>query len=520
MAWKSTLLSTAAVIVLAVPGGAEARESSTARVKALEAEVAALKAAVAELKAAHDAEHNAPAPVAAPNPEQAAEIETLRAQVADLKTATNASIGALRTDALSTTATIAGGKPTIATADGRFSATLHGVMQLDTGKYFQDDHLPAQVTARDLSGGANFRRARIGVDGKVFGAFDYNILFDFGGGGAEDAGRVQEMWVQYSGFKPWRFRVGSFAPPLGLEDAASTNGALFPERPAVSDVARNLAGGDTRIGGGAIGNGDHWFASAIWTGPLVQSLNSGATAFNAPIFDEQQGYALRAAATPLFGADWLIHVGANASVVTQPTDLGPTAAARYALQLRERPELRVDGTRLVDTGQIDAKGARALGLELAAQKQNLTVQGEYFDIRLDRRNPAVGATDPKFSGWYIEGGWVLTGERRKYNIATAAFDAPGVDKPFDPAKGAWGAWELAARYSTLDLNYAELSPVAANRVRGGQQDIWSLGLNGFPNPAVKFMFDYSNVSIERLNAAGLKLDQDLQTLNLRSQVAF
>ena len=74
MAWKSTLLSTAAVVALAVPGAASARDNSAARVKALEAEVADLKAVVAELKAAHDAEHNAPPPVAAPNPQQAEDI--------------------------------------------------------------------------------------------------------------------------------------------------------------------------------------------------------------------------------------------------------------------------------------------------------------------------------------------------------------------------------------------------------------------------------------------------------------
>ena len=45
-------------------------------------------------------------------------------------------------------------------------------------------------------------------------------------------------------------------------------------------------------------------------------------------------------------------------------------------------------------------------------------------------------------------------------------------------------------------------------------------MNRFPNSAVKFMLDYSRVSIERLNAAGLPLDQDFQTINLRSQVAF
>lgn len=484
MAWKSKLFVGAAGLALAWPGLAAADPATDAKIAALEEQ-----------------------------------LSLLQAQIADLKVSTGASIAALRTDTTKTSTTIANGKPSIASSNGKFAATLHGVMQLDTARYDQD-RLPPAVTARDLSSGANFRRARIGVDGKVFGNFDYNILFDFGGSGAEDSGRVQEMWVQYSGLKPLRFRIGSFAPPLGLEDAASTNGSLFPERPAAADIARGLAGGDTRIGGGVIGNGDHWFASAIATGPLVQSLNSGATAFNAPIFDEQQGYALRVAGTPLYGLDWLVHVGANASIVAQPTDLGATAATRYALQVRERPELRVDGTRLVDTGQIDAKGAQAYGLEFAAQKQNLFFQAEYFDISIDRRNPALGVTDPSFNGWYAQGSWVLTGERRKYNTGTAAFDAPGVDKPFDPANGQWGAWELAARYSTIDLNHAENSLVAANRVRGGQQDIWTLGVNWFPNPAVKFMLDYYDVSVERKNAAGVAIGQDYRAVNLRSQIAF
>lgn len=486
MALKSKLLLGAAGLVLAWPGLAAADPATDARIAALEAQ-----------------------------------LSLLQAQIADLKVAASAGAAAApRTEAKTASATIAGGKPTITSSDGKFSATLHGVMQLDTAKYDQDDRLPAAVTARDLSGGANFRRARIGVDGKVFGDFDYNILFDFGGSGAEDSGRIQEMWVQYSGLKPLRFRVGAFAPSLGLEDAASTNGSLFPERPAVADIARGLAGGDTRVGGGVIGHGDRWFASAIATGALVQSLNSGTTAFNAPIFDEQQGYALRVAGTPLHGSDWLIHIGANASVVAQPTDLGAAAGTRYALQLRERPELRVDGSRLVDTGQIDARGAQAYGLEFAAQSQTLYVQAEYFDFSVDRRNPAAGASDPSFNGWYAQGSWVLTGERRKYNTTTAAFDAPGIDRPFDPSNGQWGAWELAARYSTVDLNYAENSLVAAERVRGGEQDIWTLGVNWFPNPAVKFMLDYYDVSVDRKNAAGAAIGQDYRALNLRSQIAF
>ncbi|HEY3696544.1 OprO/OprP family phosphate-selective porin [Phenylobacterium sp.] len=503
MTLKHGLVASAAIVALAWPQMAAADPASDARIQALEAQLADLAAQVAALKQ-----------------QQTGDVETLSAQVTDLKTSTGASLDALRTDATSTQASIPNGKPTIATSDGRFSATLHGVMQLDTAKYFQDRSLPASVAARDLNSGVNFRRARLGVDGKLYGAFDYNLLLDFGGSGAEDTGRVQELWIQYSAFKPWRFRVGAFAPPLGLEDAASTNGALFAERPAAADVARNLAGGDTRLGAGVIGNGDHWFASAVVTSNLVSSFNSGATAFNAATFDEQLGYALRIAGTPLHGYDWLVHVGANAGVVAQPADLGPTAAARYAIQLRERPELRVDGTRLVDTGAIDAAGARALGLEFAAQKKNLLLQAEYFDIKIDRRHPAAGVQDPRFSGWYVEGGWVLTGEARKYNLTTAAFDAPAVDKPFDPLKNQWGAWELAARYSTLDLNDHADSAVVANRVRGGEQRIWTAGLNWFPNPATKFMLDVQDVSVKRRNAAGAQLGQDYRSVNLRSQFAF
>ncbi|MGH1559975.1 porin [Caulobacter segnis] len=150
----------------------------------------------------------------------------------------------------------------------------------------------------------------------------------------------------------------------------------------------------------------------------------------------------RFAFIPAKGYDWLIHVGANASVVATPAQTTALTGA-YAVTIQDRPELRVDGQQLVSTGAIDAKGARHYGLEFAAQKKNLLIQGEYFDYKIDRRNPAAGVTDPKFTGWYVEGGWVLTGEARKYNPNTFAFDAPAIANPFDPKAGKWGAWELA-----------------------------------------------------------------------------
>ncbi|MDO8322602.1 MAG: porin [Phenylobacterium sp.] len=50
--------------------------------------------------------------------------------------------------------------------------------------------------------------------------------------------------------------------------------------------------------------------------------------------------------------------------------------------------------------------------------------------------------------------------------------------------------------------------------------MWTLGVNWFPNPAVKFMLDYYDVSVERKNAAGAAIGQDYRAVNLRSQIAF
>ncbi|WP_421736329.1 OprO/OprP family phosphate-selective porin [Caulobacter sp.] len=441
-----------------------------------------------------------------------AQLSALSSQIADLKAATAASLKDVRATQSATTVSIAGGKPTIASGDGAFSATFHGVMQLDVAQYYQDKGLPAVIgNARDLNSGTNFRRGRLGVDGKAFKVFDYGILLDFGGAGTDGATVLQELYLQYN-YAPFKVKVGAFAPNVGLEDAASTNGALFPERPSAAEAARGLAGADRRISLQAQTVGERWILSGAVT---------GAKAGDAQTFDEQLGYVLRFAGTPLKGEDWLIHAGVNASGVITPAQTTALTGA-YGVTLQDRPELRVDGQQLVSTGSVDATGAQHYGLELAAQKKNLLIQGEYFDYKIERRNAAAGVSDPKFTGWYIEGGLVLTGETRKYNTGTFAFDAPTIAKPFDLKKGQWGAWELAARYSVLDLNHHENAVLAADRVRGGEQTISTVGVNWFPNSVTKFSLDYLDVSIDRKDPAGglVGLSQDYQAVNFRSQFAF
>ncbi len=73
--------------------------------------------------------------------------------------------------------------------------------------------------------------------------------------------------------------------------------------------------------------------------------------------------------------------------------------------------------------------------------------------------------------------------------------------PVSPG-GGFGAWELALRYSETDLDFlagSEGLATPAGGVRGGQQRIWTVGVNWYLNPNVRLTFNYLNIDVDRLN---------------------
>jgi phosphate-selective porin OprO/OprP len=479
---------------------------------------------------------------------QAVQVQTLETQAHDLQTveAKEPAPPAVITNMLS-------GRPVWTSANGRFTLTMHTVMQLDTGAYFQPAAGPTAtdlrrsgpalgataanvdlVHARDLKDGTDFRRARLGFDGTAFGDWDYRLLFDFGGSGVENSGQLYETWVQYTGFKPFRIRVGAFSPSIGMEDQASTSGMPFIERSVVEDLARGLAAGDTRLAAQVYGWGDTWLVSGAVTGRTVGVINTGTAAAVPQTFGDQVGFVGRAAFVPLHGDDWLVQVGVHGSYVDRPPNTagpaanGVTALSAHVVALSNTQQLRVDGTKLINTGNIDAASADTIGAEFGAQKSNFIVQAEYEDFGVRRTDVA---SDPNFTGYYIEGLWTITGEPRNYNHQTAAFDAPIPVHPFSWDEGTWGAWEVGVRYSDIDLNYhagAAGKAQPATGIRGGEEQNVSLDLNWYPNSLVKFMLDYEHVHIDRLspNAAifatpvGAQIGQTYDALAVRSQFSF
>ena len=466
------------------------------------------------------------------------QLEAMARELAEMKiaqTSTATAIATLKKPPAPTavTTTLPSGRPTFASADARFTASIRSIVMLDAAKFFQSDNPGPAVGGRDLGDGTNFRRARIGFEGRLFEDFDYSIFYEFGGSGGEDPGRLYDAAITYTAFDPLRIRVGAFQPNIGLAAAASTSEIPLMERPSSAEVARNVAAGDSRIAfqvssDGAFGSGTEptsvrWMASAALTGNVISRIGGNGAATPLP-FDEQTAWIGRVALSKGFADGWHAHVGANYQWVVQPNDAGVTTTPRYPTQLRDRPEQRVDSTRLIDTGGIDARHVSVLGLEGAISRGPILIEAEYFRLKLDRRlTTAQRLPDPKFSGWYVQAAWSLTGEPRAYYAADARYRAPRPATNFSPKAGTLGAFELAGRYSVTDLNYREgqlFSAAIPGAVRGGEQKILSLGVNWYLNPVMRLMLNYQNVDIDRLNPTGVQIGQTYDAVTARAQLNF
>lgn len=85
-------------------------------------------------------------------------------------------------------------------------------------------------------------------------------------------------------------------------------------------------------------------------------------------------------------------------------------------------------------------------------------------------------------------------------------------------EGGWGAWEIAARYSNIDLDFRPLTSAALGGVVGGVQDVWTIGLNWYPTNAIKFQLNYSDIHVNHVNAPTTDISSD--AIALRTQVQF
>jgi phosphate-selective porin OprO and OprP len=185
------------------------------------------------------------------------------------------------------------------------------------------------------------------------------------------------------------------------------------------------------------------------------------------------GYGARIYFNPAKTLFSFFHVGVSAVQETIDQD------ARFSAH----PETRVTDIKLVDTRDVKNVDKQSIfGLELAVAKNSYSLSGEYFVTEWDRN----AQSDPKFDGYYLQANWIITGETIQYRQGKFLRIRP---------KGKWGAWELATRYSRIDLNDLD--------IRGGEQRNITLGLNWY-SPGNYFRVMSNLIFIDADNVTGNK----------------
>ena len=480
------LLGTVALSASAAAQSRVARPASDPRIDLLEQQLRSVQQQLADIKARQDRNQNA-------NDNSAALADLKRSSESRQAEISKRLDGQVRTG-------LDNGRLTFASANGAFTFALRSLVQFDYG-YFAQGRNPPGV---DLNSGSNFRRAQFGFTGTAWRDWSYNFTYDFGGNGIEKSGYIYTAYLQYDGLKPFGFRIGAFSPFAGIDDSTGSGDLLFLERASVSDIARNIGGAPSREGASIFAQGDRYLVSVAYT---------GKKATDAATFDAQQAVVTRASWLAVSNDDvkWLLD--ANATHVLKVADPTPNTNAGV-FRLSNGPELAIDAIRTVDTGTIDARKVTQWGVETAATYGPLYGQAGYFRFNIDRRTILP---DPDFKGWYALATWSLTGETHPYDPSSASFRGLRPAKPLG-SDGGFGAWEIKARYSNINLDYLPSLAPASGGVPGGVQNIWSVGLNWYPANGIRFALDYENIQVGHVNAPATDISSN--AIGLRSQISL
>jgi len=334
-----------------------------------------------------------------------------------------------------------------------------------------------------MGDGTEIRRARMYLEGIMYKDWAYKLEYDFASTGGNGKG-IADAFIAYNGFDDLELKVGNFKDPFSLQEQTSSNSTTFMERALPSAFAAGR-----HIGVMASTKQQHW---SLAGGVFGDSL----TATNGTSHDQDEGWGLGARGTyaPINEKGRLVHFGLGLNY----RDTGGLGTTSF----NQQAETHISGINIVDTGTIaNVKDFYKVGAELATVMGPLSAQAEYIMTSVSRNT----AHNLDFDGWYAQAGYFLTGESRNYKKGAFGSITPKASV----GDGGIGAWELALRYSTLDLIDKDID--------GGDVDSYTVGLNWFATPSLRFSANYVDV----LNVkGGAYNNQEPNLFQVRSQWAF
>jgi phosphate-selective porin OprO and OprP len=391
-------------------------------------------------------------------------------------------------------------------ADTNFVLRIRGLLQADS-RFYVDD------------GGNNrndtflLRRARPIIEATLWEKIDLTLVPEFGGGSNNADGSpssspsILDAYANIEYSPELQLRVGKFKSPVGLEQLQSDSQAFFMERALPSNLTPNRDIG-LMLHGEVLDN------IVSYQLGVFNGVGDNRNSPNLDIDDEKdvagrlffhpfqkldiellQGFGFGAAGT--YGN----HDGTQ-GINSYATD----AAQTFFSYNPSGATVRADGTAWRFTPQAYYY-YRSLGF-----------LGEYVVSSQEVRATATaaggpsGVADLQHRAWQVVGGYVLTGEDSSYRGVSPK-------KPFSLTSNQWGAWELTARYTHLDID-DEAFPTFSNPDTSATEATgYGFGLNWYANRNIRTSLNYIHTDFKGGDNGGVTREDENAVLT-RLQLAF
>ncbi len=299
---------------------------------------------------------------------------------------------------------------------------------------------------------SEFRAARIGIAGQ-YKKFKYVGEIDLAGGKTT----YKDVNITYKG--PIAIKVGQMKTTNSMEEQTSSRHTSFIERGMVTDAF----GLDRRVGIAVSKSGKNYSATGGVFGNSINGYQDSTKASNTV-------WSARGTFAPILEKDRVLHLGASIRHTDKATG-APKHSARWGSHLAtEKIKPNIGGN------------ATLYGLEAATIMGPFHAHAEYMREDGDNGNA---------KGGFVQAGYFLTGETRKYKASAGKFDRTKPSRPL--SKGGYGALELVARFDTLD----------ARSAGDEKADAYTIGATWYPESHLRVKINYTDTNGGTFNADGV-----------------
>jgi len=380
------------------------------------------------------------------------------------------------------------GSFTLESGDGKNTMALTGRLHFDARTVDGNSNAETAANLSDkdstsLADQFEIRRARIGVKGKMFEHYDYEVITNIVG---SSSNLLDVAYVNAGMFQQAQLKIGQFKQPFNLEEyGTSSNNIDFMERSYVNQLTPAKKPGFMIHG--ILPKG------FTYAGSVYQQNNFGEV-------DAQntgKGFAGRLTSNIAELAGWnikesVLHVGiagfdSEYGVTPTTSSSGGTATAATLVNFRTEGRGIANGYRAQIGGATATSGYsapapstasiqnKAYGLELATAYGPFKFQGEYtaqsFDASASTNTASLDA-----KAYYVEALYMLTGENYAEWYKNGAWGGIKPNQNFDMETGKGkGAWEIGIRYDAYDVDNVSYNAAGSatnlNRVQGSSSNV-------------------------------------------------